>query len=70
MFSFQAGLIATCLEFPVVQRGVARYRLSLSPIYTKEMLDSALDIIVDSIERAKEFSAELERATAEQKSSV
>ena len=70
MFSFQAGFIATCLEFPVVQRGVARYRLSLSPNYTKEMLDSALDIIVDSIERAKEFSAELERATAEQKSSV
>jgi len=52
MLSFHAGLIATCLEFPVVQRGAARYRLSLSPRFTHEQLDAALDIVAASIEQA------------------
>lgn len=57
MLSFQAGLIATCLEFPVVQRGAARYRLSLSPRFTTEQLDRALDIIAASIAEAAEMLA-------------
>lgn len=52
MLSFHAGLIATCLEFPVVQRGAARYRLSLSPRFTHGQLDQALDIIAASVEQA------------------
>jgi 7-keto-8-aminopelargonate synthetase-like enzyme len=52
LLSFQKGLIATCLEFPVVQRGTARYRLSLSPRLTYAQLDRALDIVAESIAEA------------------
>jgi glycine C-acetyltransferase len=52
LLSFQKGLIATCLEFPVVQRGTARYRLSMSPRLTFADIDRALDIIVESISEA------------------
>ena len=54
-FSFEAGLIATCLEFPVVQRGAARYRISMSPRYTRPQLDEGLDIIVASIRKSEEL---------------
>lgn len=50
--SFEAGLLATCLEFPVVPRGSARYRLSLSPLFTHDELDGALDIIRASLNTA------------------
>jgi len=50
--AFESGLIVTSLEFPVVQRGQARYRLSMSPNFTREQIDSALDLIAESISRA------------------
>jgi glycine C-acetyltransferase len=50
--SFKAGLLATCLEFPVVSRNEARYRLSLSPEFSIDMLDRALDIIRASLDEA------------------
>ena len=53
LYSFQRGLIATCLEFPVVQRGTARYRLSMSPRLSLEQIDRAIDIVADSIAEAK-----------------
>lgn len=53
MLSFQKGLIATCLEFPVVQRGTARYRLSMSPRLSNTHIDRALDIVAASIAEAK-----------------
>lgn len=57
MLSFQAGLVATCLEFPVVQRGAARYRLSLSPNFSREELTKALDIVEGSIQEAARMLA-------------
>lgn len=53
MRAFQKGLVITSLEFPVVQRGAARYRLSLSPRFTHAQLDFALDVIRDSIRGAE-----------------
>jgi glycine C-acetyltransferase len=53
LYSFQRGLIATCLEFPVVQRGAARYRLSMSPRLSVQQIDTAMDIVADSIAEAK-----------------
>ena len=53
LYSFQRGLIATCLEFPVVQRGAARYRLSMSPRLSVAQIDTAMDIVADSIAEAK-----------------
>lgn len=53
MYSFRRGLIATCLEFPVVQRGTARYRLSMSPRLSHAQIDTAMDIVADSIAEAK-----------------
>ncbi|MEM8930967.1 MAG: pyridoxal phosphate-dependent aminotransferase family protein [Acidobacteriota bacterium] len=50
--SFQKGLIAPCLEFPVVQRGAARYRLSLSPLFTHAQMDSACRVLAESIGEA------------------
>jgi 7-keto-8-aminopelargonate synthetase-like enzyme len=55
--SFRAGLLATCLEFPVVPRGAARYRLSLSPAFTSAQLDRALDVIRDSLAEAADALA-------------
>lgn len=52
LLSFKKGLIATCLEFPVVQRGAARYRLSMSPRLTFADIERALDIIAESIAEA------------------
>ena len=52
MLSFQKGLVATCLEFPVVQRGAARYRLSMSPRLSAAHIDRALDIVAASIAEA------------------
>ena len=57
LLSFQKGLIATCLEFPVVQRGAARYRFSMSPALTEQHLDRALDIVAASIAEAREMLA-------------
>jgi 7-keto-8-aminopelargonate synthetase-like enzyme len=54
MRAFQKGLVITSLEFPVVQRGGARFRLSLSPRFTADQLDTALDIIADAIHEAEE----------------
>jgi glycine C-acetyltransferase len=54
MRAFQKGLVITSLEFPVVQRGGARFRLSLSPRFTADQLDNALDIIADAIHEAEE----------------
>jgi glycine C-acetyltransferase len=53
LLSFQKGLIAVCLEFPVVQRGAARFRLSMSPRHSHQQIDRALDIVVESIAEAK-----------------
>jgi glycine C-acetyltransferase len=53
LYSFRRGLIATCLEFPVVQRGAARYRLSMSPRLSLEQIDTAMDIVAESIADAK-----------------
>jgi 7-keto-8-aminopelargonate synthetase-like enzyme len=52
MLSFQKGLIAVCLEFPVVQRGAARFRFSMSPRHSHEQMDRALDIVAESIAEA------------------
>jgi glycine C-acetyltransferase len=52
MLSFQKGLIAVCLEFPVVQRGAARFRLSMSPLFSQGQIDRALDIVAESIAEA------------------
>jgi 7-keto-8-aminopelargonate synthetase-like enzyme len=53
MLSFQKGLIATCLEFPIVQRGASRYRISLSPRFVPAQIDKALTIIAASIQEAR-----------------
>jgi glycine C-acetyltransferase/8-amino-7-oxononanoate synthase len=55
LLSFQKGLIATCLEFPVVQRGAARYRFSMSPTLSEQHLDRALDIVAASIAEARDI---------------
>ncbi|MDG2282452.1 MAG: hypothetical protein P8L45_04995, partial [Longimicrobiales bacterium] len=65
MYSFQSGLIATCLEFPVVQRGASRYRVSMSPRYTHEQIDRGLDIMSSSIQRATEVVAAMNDTRAE-----
>ncbi len=52
--AFESGLIVTSLEFPVVQRGAARYRISMSPQFTEAQMDSALDLVAQSIEQATE----------------
>ncbi|MCG8459067.1 MAG: pyridoxal phosphate-dependent aminotransferase family protein [Holophagales bacterium] len=54
--SFQKGLIATCLEFPVVKQGAARYRLSLSPRFTRAQLDRACCVLAESIGEAMDSS--------------
>lgn len=40
----QLTKIAVCLEFPVVQRGAARFRLSMSPRFSHGQIDRALEI--------------------------
>jgi len=52
-YAFQHGLVVTSLEFPVVKRGSARYRLSMSPRFTKAQIDFGLDVVRDSIEAAE-----------------
>jgi glycine C-acetyltransferase len=52
LLSFQKGLIAVCLEFPVVQRGAARFRFSMSPQHSHGQIDRALDIVTESIAEA------------------
>lgn len=64
MYSFQAGLIATCLEFPVVQRGASRYRISMSPRYSEDQIDRGLDIIAASVARATEVVAAMSEEPA------
>ncbi len=63
--AFESGLIVTSLEFPVVQRGAARYRISMSPRFTEAQIDTALDLVAHSIEQARQrLSAESTSAAA------
>jgi len=53
--SFEKGLVATCLEFPVVQTGMARYRLSMSPDHTQDQVDYAVNVIYESLKEGEEI---------------
>jgi 7-keto-8-aminopelargonate synthetase-like enzyme len=57
--AFHEGLVTTILEYPVVSRGKARFRLSMSPEHDSETLIKAVDIIADSIKWATKYHAEL-----------
>jgi 7-keto-8-aminopelargonate synthetase-like enzyme len=57
--AFHDGLVTTILEYPVVSRGKARFRLSMSPEHDTETLTKAVDIIADSIKWATKYHAEV-----------
>lgn len=61
VIGLQKGLIATVLEFPVVGLGKSRFRISMTPHHTKEQMDTALQIIKESITEAEAFAKELDR---------
>lgn len=60
--AFHDGLVTTIIEYPVVSRGKARFRLSMSPEHDTETLVKAVDIIAASIKWASEYQAELDRS--------
>jgi 7-keto-8-aminopelargonate synthetase-like enzyme len=47
--AFHEGLVTTILEYPVVSRGKARFRLSMSPEHDHETLIKAVDTIAACI---------------------
>ncbi|WP_305839685.1 aminotransferase class I/II-fold pyridoxal phosphate-dependent enzyme [Photobacterium leiognathi] len=57
--AFRMGVVTTVLEYPVVARGKARFRFSMSPEHEHETLIKAVDIIANSITWAKEYHAAL-----------
>ncbi|WP_067515186.1 aminotransferase class I/II-fold pyridoxal phosphate-dependent enzyme [Endozoicomonas ascidiicola] len=57
--AFRMGVVTTILEYPVVARGKARFRMSMSPEHEHETLIKAVDIIADSIAWAKKYNATL-----------
>ncbi len=57
--AFRMGVVTTILEYPVVARGKARFRMSMSPEHEHETLIKAVDIIAESIVWAKEYHATL-----------
>lgn len=57
--AFHEGLVTTILEYPVVSRGKARFRLSMSPEHDHETLITAVDIIADAIAWAETYQEQL-----------
>lgn len=57
--AFHEGLVTTILEYPVVSRGKARFRLSMSPEHDHETLIRAVDTIAACIAWAEAYHAEL-----------
>ncbi|MCL3883038.1 aminotransferase class I/II-fold pyridoxal phosphate-dependent enzyme [Marivita sp. GX14005] len=58
--AFRNGLVTTILEYPVVSRGKARFRLSMSPEHDEAVLIAAVDIIAESIDWARAYQAEID----------
>lgn len=58
--AFHEGLVTTILEYPVVSRSKARFRLSMSPDHNHETLIKAVDIIADSIKWATSYQEQLQ----------
>lgn len=57
--AFHEGVVTTILEYPVVSRGKARFRLSMSPEHDHDTLRRAVDIIASSIMWAQNYIKEL-----------
>lgn len=57
--AFRMGVVTTILEYPVVARGKARFRMSMSPEHEHETLVKAVDIIAESIAWAKHYNTTL-----------
>lgn len=57
--AFHDNLVTTILEYPVVSRGKARFRLSMSPEHDSETLIRAVDTIAASIKWAEAYHADL-----------
>lgn len=59
--AFHEGLVTTILEYPVVSRGKARFRLSMSPEHDEETLIKAVDKIAECIKWADAYQEHLNR---------
>jgi glycine C-acetyltransferase len=63
--AFHEGLVTTILEYPVVSRGKARFRLSMSPEHDHETLIKAVDTIAACIAWADTYHAALRDPAAQ-----
>jgi 7-keto-8-aminopelargonate synthetase-like enzyme len=50
---FERGLILNSIEFPACRRGMARFRLQVTPRHDNEALESAARIVADAITAAR-----------------